>query len=200
VNPHPLRHLCTCLVVATACAGGGAEPAAPRTDTSPYVDEQRSPVRGLSASEVDDLLNGRGMGLARAAELSGYPGPRHALDLRSELALDASLVAETEAIFTRMQTAAKQLGAEIVQLESELGQAFIERRIDTEAVEEQTRAIAELQGKLRATHLRAHVELTALLRPEQIAKYNELRGYDHDLGAPQAKPSGHGAHHPQPAQ
>ena len=41
-----------------------------------------SPIRGLSEQEIDDLTNGRGMGLARAAELNGYPGPLHVLRRR----------------------------------------------------------------------------------------------------------------------
>lgn len=37
-----------------------------------------------------------------------------------------------------------------------------------------------------ATHLRAHLELTALLTPEQIARYNAMRGYaaEHRHGGP----------------
>jgi hypothetical protein len=38
--------------------------------------------------------------------------------------------------------------------------------------------IAELQGKLRATHLQAHLDMRRLLSPSQIKKYDELRGYD----------------------
>ena len=37
---------------------------------SPYIAQLNSPVRGLSPQEVDDLLNGRGAGYARAAELN----------------------------------------------------------------------------------------------------------------------------------
>jgi hypothetical protein len=51
---------------------------------SPYVGQLNSPVRGLSSQEVDDMLNGRGAGYARTAELNNYPGPRHVLDLKHE--------------------------------------------------------------------------------------------------------------------
>ena len=44
-----------------------------QTGRSPYVAQQNSPVRGLSAQEVDDLLAGRGAGYARTAELNNYP-------------------------------------------------------------------------------------------------------------------------------
>jgi hypothetical protein len=144
---------------------------------SPYVQQLDSPVRGLSAQEVEDLLNGRGMGLARAAELSGYPGPRHVLDLASELALDAAQREDAQSIFERMQREAKELGAELVELERALGQSFVDRTASEAGVAEATAAIGELQGRLRAVHLRAHVELTEQLDPRQIARYSELRGY-----------------------
>jgi hypothetical protein len=64
-----------CVAIATAVAWRGWHPGG--IVPSPYVPELASPVRGLSAQEVDDLLNGRGAGYARTAELNGYPGPRH---------------------------------------------------------------------------------------------------------------------------
>jgi hypothetical protein len=37
--------------------------------------------------------------------------------------------------------------------------------------------IGALQSDLRATHLKAHLETKAVLRPEQISRYDALRGY-----------------------
>jgi hypothetical protein len=36
---------------------------------------QSRPIKALSDQQVSDLRAGRGMGLALAAELNGYPGP-----------------------------------------------------------------------------------------------------------------------------
>jgi hypothetical protein len=47
---------------------------------SPYREQLASEIRGLTTKEIEDLREGRGMALARAAELNGYPGPRHVLD------------------------------------------------------------------------------------------------------------------------
>lgn len=47
---------------------------------SPYRGQEAGTLRGLSSEEIKELREGRGMGLARAAELNGYPGPRHVLD------------------------------------------------------------------------------------------------------------------------
>ena len=41
----------------------------------PYAGMQARPVKALSEQQMADLQAGRGMGLALAAELNGYPGP-----------------------------------------------------------------------------------------------------------------------------
>ena len=41
---------------------------------SPYAGMQSRSIKALSAQQIDDLRAGRGMGLALAAELNGYPG------------------------------------------------------------------------------------------------------------------------------
>lgn len=179
-------------ILALSCAG------CPSPDDSsarsPYAMQTESSVRGLSAQEVDDLLQGRGMGLARAAELSGYPGPRHVIDLAAELELMPAQRTEAEAIFGRMQEAAKALGAEIVDHERQLSKAFVDRSVDAGSMNQHVAHIATLQGKLRAVHLQAHLELTAHLDHTQITKYNELRGYD--VSAPATDmPSQHGHSH-----
>ncbi len=44
---------------------------------SPYAGMQARPIKALSAEQIADLKAGRGLSLALAAELNGYPGPRH---------------------------------------------------------------------------------------------------------------------------
>ena len=41
---------------------------------TPYAGMQSRPIKALSEQQVADLQAGRGMGLALAAELNGYPG------------------------------------------------------------------------------------------------------------------------------
>ena len=51
---------------------------------SPYVG-QEYPERSRHCSmEISDYLSGKGMGLAKAAELNGYPGPAHVLELAEQ--------------------------------------------------------------------------------------------------------------------
>jgi hypothetical protein len=55
---------------------------------SPYAGQQQS-VKALSDEEMSTLLSGQGSGFAKPAELNGYPGPAHVLELAGPLGLDA---------------------------------------------------------------------------------------------------------------
>ena len=144
---------------------------------SPYAGEQRRAIKALSAKEVDDLTAGRGMGLAKPAELNGYPGPRHALDMAAQMHLAVSQRETLRASMTRMTTRAKAIGAEILAAERELNLAFADRSIDAAKLAESTARIGSKQGELRTVHLQAHLETAAELSSAQIKRYDELRGY-----------------------
>ncbi len=177
-------------VVVALVARWPAEP--PRVAASPYVDQLASPVVGLSAQEVDDLLEGRGAGYARTAELTGYPGPRHVLDLGDQLSLSAAQRAVAESLFVTMNDAARTLGAEIVAAERRLAADFAARTVSLAALQDATASLGLQYGRLRALHLAAHVELTRHLTAEQILRYAELRGYAHAPGE-QADDHEHGS-------
>lgn len=53
----------------------------------PYAGLETRQIKALSGEPVAELRAGEGMGLALAAELNGYPGPRHVLDLANQLGL-----------------------------------------------------------------------------------------------------------------
>ena len=103
---------------------------------SPYVEHQTRPIKALSAEQVQDYLDGKGMGFALAAELNAYPGPKHVLEMKDELGLGGERLNEVEAIFGRMQARAKELGEQIVALERRLDAAFQERRVTSSELEE----------------------------------------------------------------
>jgi Spy/CpxP family protein refolding chaperone len=141
---------------------------------------------------VDDLLAGRGMGMARPAELNGYPGPMHVLDLRDRLGLSPEQEAAVRAAFARMEAAAKPLGAELVERERALDRAFAGGGVTTEAVRSMAAAVGDLQGRLRAVHLAAHVETRAVLTDEQVRAYDALRGPSRAEGTPERHGGAHG--------
>jgi hypothetical protein len=64
-----------------------------------------------------------------------------------------------------------------VQLERRLDREFAEGSITPAVLESLTGEIAEIQGRLRAVHLRAHLELADMLSNTQREEYDRLRGY-----------------------
>jgi hypothetical protein len=156
---------------------------AAETARSAYVGQQSRDIKALSGEDVAALRSGDGMGLAKAAELNGYPGPRHVLALVRELRLSDTQAAQVTAIRDRMSAAARPLGDELIDRERALDQLFAQREITSERLIAATAAIGEIQGRLRAVHLAAHLETRAILGAEQIAQYDRLRGYT-ETGAP----------------
>ncbi len=161
-------------LTAPLVASSSAVSADPR---SPYAGLEQRSIKALSTEQIGDLLTGRGMGLALAAELNGYPGPTHVLDLAEELSLTPDQAARAEALRAEMSEAAAELGAEIVRREAMLDALFASGAAELEALHRQVSDLARLQGELRFTHLRAHLAMRALLTPEQNAAYARLRGY-----------------------
>ena len=70
---------------------------------TPYAGMQTRPIKALSEQQISDLDTGRGMGLALAAELNGYPGPSHVLELADKLELSAEQRATMRALFDSMK-------------------------------------------------------------------------------------------------
>jgi Spy/CpxP family protein refolding chaperone len=163
----------------------------PATNDS-YAGQEQRALKALSEAEQADLLAGKGMGLAKAGELNGYPGPRHVLDLAEELQLSPDQRAATQSLFDRMQVRASALGNEIVAAERELDSLFATRRIDQQRLTEATERIGVLNGQLRAVHLSAHLEQTKILTSAQVEGYAQLRGY---ASADAGSQPDHGHHH-----
>jgi hypothetical protein len=76
-----------------------------------------------------------------------------------------------------MLSEATRLGPMIVEKERELNHLFAGNKIDGASLASVLGEIARLQGELRITHLRAHLELRRVLSDAQVKKYDELRGY-----------------------
>lgn len=155
----------------------GSTAALPPT-ASPYAGQEARSIRALSAAQELDLLQGKGMELAKSAELDGYPGPSHVLELASALQLDGEQLHASTQLMTRHKDKARTLGALIVAAERALDTAFASHQMDAARIALLTQNIGTLQAALRAEHLQTHLEQTALLSPQQIEGYQKLRGYD----------------------
>lgn len=170
-------------LLALASVSGAAPPA------TPYAGQESRAIKALSPDEIQEYLSGSGMGLAKAAELNRYPGPRHVIELADRLGLSAEQRAETRQIFETMRAEATRLGAEIVARERELDLRFASGRIASADLERLVEELGTLQGRLRLVHLRAHLAQRDVLTPAQRRQYEVLRGYD--AAAPGAPHRGH---------
>lgn len=144
---------------------------------SPYSGMEARRVKALSEEQIADLEAGRGMGLALAAELNGYPGPLHVLELAKALDLTDEQVSRTRELLGQMKAETISIGHRIIGEETGLDRLFAERKATPRRLAEMTQSIANAQGALRSAHLRYHVEMAVLLTPEQVGRYFELRGY-----------------------
>jgi hypothetical protein len=160
-------------------------PALAQQPPQPYASIQTRPIKALSADELSDLSAGRGMGLALAAELNGYPGPLHVLELADPLVLTGEQRTAVKQQFERMREESIPLGQSLIAAERDLERQFAERTITPERLKAATARIAEIRGELRNTHLRYHLSTAAILGADQIRRYAEHRGYAHG-GAPGA--------------
>jgi Spy/CpxP family protein refolding chaperone len=157
----------------THAGPSGAEPAR----NGPYAGMQGRAIKALSDQQMADLRAGKGMSLALPAELNGYPGPVHALELAEPLKLTAEQRARTEAHFKQMQREAQAAGEEVIVAETALDKLFKSRRADAHGLKAATTQAALAQGQLREMHLRYHLSMLDVLSPAQVAAYNRLRGY-----------------------
>jgi hypothetical protein len=144
---------------------------------TPYAGMQPRSIKSLSEQQVADLEAGRGMGLALAAELNGYPGPSHVLELADKLELSAEQRADIQGLFDGMKTEAMPLGATLIEQEADLDKQFASGTITPESLKASTAAVAVTQGQLRDTHLEYHLSTAAALTYSQMKRYAELRGY-----------------------
>lgn len=169
--------------------GGGAGSSAGQHQ-SEYAGQEHRPIKSLSSDDLEDLRNGRGWGLAKAAELNGVPGPVHLLEMGEEIGLSDTQLEQIEALYAAMKERAIPLGLKLIELEGELDAAFVNRTADEAGLARLLEQIGGVYGDLRYVHLSAHLRTPDILTPEQIEKYNELRGYS--SGDPCARvPAGH---------
>lgn len=149
---------------------------------SPYAGQESRGIKALSQEDIAGLLAGAGTpfgGMAKPAELNGYPGPRHVLDAveAGEFELAAQQQAQVEALYEEMRAEAIALGEQIVAIEKGLDDAFHNGTISEAVLREKVSESAGLYGQLRFVHLKFHLAMVDVLTPQQVAQYNELRGY-----------------------
>jgi len=145
---------------------------------SDYVDLQFTEIRGLSTEQLEGYQTGAGLGYALPAELNGYPGPRHVLDLADELALTDTQQADIQALYDDMLPQAIELGEHFLAQEELIEVAFREGTITDVLLQEALAEAGQLESQLRYIHLSTHLATIDILTLHQVQQYNVLRGYE----------------------
>ncbi|MDP1966064.1 MAG: periplasmic heavy metal sensor [Reyranella sp.] len=169
-----MHYLATLFAVAVALPVSAL---AQHSPPQPYAGLDSRPIKALSPEQLADLRGGRGMGLALPAELNGYPGPMHVLELAGPLGLTPEQRGRTEALVADMKAEAIPLGERLIADEAALDRLFAEKRATAATLDAASASIGAAQAALRAAHLRYHLDMIAVLTPEQVAHYAMLRGY-----------------------
>lgn len=158
---------------------------------APYAGQDAREIASLSAEDVAALLAGDGWGLAKPAELNGWPGPAHILENADRLDLSDAQREQIEAIRATMLTRAQALGADYIEAERRVSMMFRHGHAEPETIRAALRTSAGLLAELRAAHLDAHIAATPVLTDAQRETYAELRGYAGDSSGH----AGHGGQH-----
>ena len=138
-------------------------PAAMESKHHAFLEEERAAIG-----------RGEGFGMAMPADMNGYPGPKHILELKKELKLTAEQEAAVQKLMADMKTKALAKGKEVLAAEDRLGQYFKEGRSEAE-LREETYRVASLRAELRWVHLGTHLAAKKVLTAEQNAVYTKLR-------------------------
>ena len=128
------------------------------------------------AQEFDSVVrDGRGFGMAFAADQNGYPGPLHVLELKERLALTPEQQRSMQTLMDGMFAEARPAGARLLEAEARLRALFAETRADEAAVRAAVADVENRRAHVRLVHLLTHLRTRDLLTPEQRSAYQAAR-------------------------
>jgi len=165
------------MALATLVSTAGYCQPASNAQSSPYAGQHKRAIKALSHDEVRGYLEGAGLGFSKAAELNHYPGPLHVLELAAALDLSPQQVRETRKLLASVKRETGALGEKLVDRERELDSLFASSQADPATSDALVAKIADLRGRIRAAHLRAHIAQRKILTNKQIHDYDKARGY-----------------------
>ncbi len=149
--------------------------------TQPYASLEMRAIKALSPAQIEDLRVGRGMGMALAAELNGYPGPMHVLELAEKLSLSPDQRQRVQVLIAAMKDESIRLGEKLIEQEAYLDRLFASRTVTPASLAAAMETIGGTQAALRGAHLKSHLATLELLTPDQAGLYSQLRGYQANM-------------------
>ena len=157
----------------------------------PYKGFEAREITSLSDQDIEDLQQGSGWGLALPAELNGFPGPAHVLELADELGLSADQKQQVTVIFEAMRVDAIAKGEALIDAERKLDQSFRSGSVQATQLKRLIEDAEAARAELRYVHLSRHLMTMELMDADQVTAYAVLRGYNADPCA--SVPDGHDA-------
>jgi len=126
--------------------------------------------------EFDAVVrDGRGFGMAFAADQQGYPGPMHVLELKDRLGLSPEQETRVRALVDAMFAESRPKGARLLEAEARLRALFTSDRADESSVRAATAEVERARAELRLVHLLAHLKTRDVLTDVQRRHYHEAR-------------------------
>jgi Spy/CpxP family protein refolding chaperone len=126
--------------------------------------------------EFDAVVrDGRGFGMAFAADQHGYPGPLHVLELKDRLRLDAAQEARIRALLSSMFDEARPKGMRLLEAEAKLRRLFASGAPEPSTVRTAVAEVEQARTELRLVHLLAHLETRGVLTDAQRRVYHAAR-------------------------
>jgi Spy/CpxP family protein refolding chaperone len=126
--------------------------------------------------EFDEVVaDGRGFGLAFAADQNGYPGPLHVLELKDHLRLSPDQESRMRALFEAMLTEARPRAARLAAAEARLRRVFADGVADDATVRSAVTEAEAARADVRLAHLLTHLRTRDILTTAQRQTYHQLR-------------------------
>jgi Spy/CpxP family protein refolding chaperone len=145
-----------------------------QVDKSATVDAKQS-IKPISEYNLPGVGKGEGAGSGEAAELNGYPGPAHVIQMAANLGLDDRQIGAVKAIHEEMLQAVRAIAGEVKERQHELDALFESGTVTVAALEKATSAVSEAQGRLHFVHFRAHLKTREVLTPSQISTFKQIQ-------------------------
>lgn len=168
-----MRVLATLVIVAAPLMAGGA--LAQHGGHHQHGDGQGHQAAQACADQFNKVVGeGRGFGMAFAADQNGYPGPMHVLELKDRLKLTADQEAKAREVYAVVRAELPK-STRLLEAERRLERLFADRTATEQAVRAAVAEVERARTEVRLVHLLTHLRTRDLLTEEQRRIYHEAR-------------------------
>ena len=138
---------------------------------------QGQKAAALSCAEQFEAVvrEGYAFGMAFAADRNGYPGPRHILELKTELRLTADQEAKVTELMHAMLGESHPKGVRLLEAERRLERLYADGVADEASVRAAVAEVERARSELRLVHLLIHLRTRDLLTREQREAYHKIQ-------------------------